>query len=230
MAVLHNRPVPSLCSGQALGAPNGIVSHGADRTDQRSRPAREQQADHVVSAPTFDALVAAYEKKIFNLIYRFIGDYDEAADLTQETFISAYRAFDRFRGDSKVYTWLYQIAINHCRNRLRQRGRVRAIQAESLDQPRDPEETGEASAREIPDLTHAPHAVLEDKELRQRIVAAVASLPPDYREVVVLREMQGLSYNEIAEATHLSLDNVKTRLSRARAMLRRKLEHYYRDL
>ena len=178
---------------------------------------------------TFDALVAAYEKKIFNLIYRFLGDYEEAADLTQETFISAYRAFDRFRGDAQVYTWLYQIAINQCRNKLRQRNRVRTLKVESLEQPRDPGES-ETPTREIADFSQAPHTVLEEKELRERILAAVQSLPPDYREVVVLREIEGLSYNEIAAATRLSLDNVKTRLSRARAMLRRKLEHYYRGI
>ena len=179
--------------------------------------------------PTFDALVAAYEKKIFNVVYRILNDYDEAADITQETFISAYKSYDRFRGDAKVYTWLYQIAINHCRNKLRQRGRVRALNVESLDQPREWEDESDGASRDIADLTNAPHLVLEEKELRQRILSAVESLPPDYREVVVLREIHGLSYNEISDATRLSLDNVKTRLSRARAMLRRKLEPYYRD-
>lgn len=188
-----------------------------------------QQPGDADRSLTFDALVAAYEKKIFNVIYRFLGDYEEAADLTQETFISAYKSFDRFRGDAKVYTWLYQIAVNHCRNRVRQRGRIRALRIESLDQPRDWEEEGETHSREIADLTHAPQTILEERELQQRILAAVESLPPEYREVVVLREMEGLSYNEIAEATRLSLDNVKTRLSRARAMLRRKLEPYYKD-
>ena len=90
----------------------------------------ERGRDH-----SFDDLVAAYEKKIFNVIYRILGDYDEAADITQETFISAYKGFQSFRGDAKVYTWLYQIAINHCRNRLRRRGRMRRIQVDSLDQP-----------------------------------------------------------------------------------------------
>ena len=180
------------------------------------------------SAP-FDALVAAYETKIFNLIYRMIGDYEEAADLTQETFISAFKAYGRFRGESKVYTWLYQIALNHCRNRLRQRGRARALQVESLDQSFEWEEQGQSATRDVPDLSFAPQTLLEEKELNQRILAAVQSLPPDYREVVVLRELKGLSYNEIAEITRISLDNVKTRLSRARAMLRRKLEHYYRS-
>ncbi|HXG23631.1 MAG TPA: sigma-70 family RNA polymerase sigma factor, partial [Chthonomonadales bacterium] len=82
------------------------------------------------------------------------------------------------------------------------------------------------ASRDVADSTQAPHVVLEEKELRQRILAAVESLPPDYREVVILREIEGLSYNEIAEVTRLSLDNVKTRLSRARAMLRRKLGPY----
>ncbi len=171
---------------------------------------------------SFDALVVAYEKRIYNVAYRILGDADDAADVTQEAFISAYRSFDRFRGDAQVYTWLYQIVVNHCRNKLKHRGRHRAVLAGSLDEPRDGDE-GEGAPREIADLTHAPHTVLEEKEMRDRILAAVESLPPDYREVVVLREMQGMAYNDIAAATGLSLDNVKTRLSRARAMLRRKL-------
>ncbi|MGC8666757.1 MAG: RNA polymerase sigma factor [Chthonomonadales bacterium] len=188
----------------------------------------DHQAGEAGKSLTFDALVAAYEKKIFNVVYRILGDYEEAADVTQEVFISAYKAYDRFRGDAKVFTWLYQIAINHCRNRLRQRGRARALKVESLDEPRASADDVEGPTREIADETFAPEAVLEEKELRERVLRAVETLPPEYREVVVLREMQGLSYNEIAEATHLSLDNVKTRLSRARAMLRRKLEPYYR--
>ena len=84
--------------------------------------------------------------------------------------------------------------------------------------------------REVADYSHAPHKVVEERELRERIVSAIDSLPPDYKEVVVLREYQGLSYNEIVDATGLSLENVKTRLSRARAMLRRKLEPYYKNV
>ncbi len=176
----------------------------------------------------FNALVAKYEKKIFNVIYRFIGDYEEATDLTQETFISAFKHYDRFRGDSKVFTWLYQIARNLCINRIRQRDRQRSLKIESLDQPRDHDGEEDGMTREVADWTQSPQNVLEDQELRQRIFDAINSLPPDYKEVVVLREFQNLSYNEIVEATGLSLENVKTRLSRARGMLRRKLEPYYR--
>jgi RNA polymerase sigma-70 factor (ECF subfamily) len=201
----------------------------AEQTQSEDRRMRDQQPGEADRCLTFDALVAAYEKRIFNVIYRVLGDYDEAADVTQETFISAYKGFNRFRGDAKVYTWLYQIAINHCRNRLRQRGRARAVQVESLDRPREWEDEEESLPRDIADTTHAPHTLLEEKEMRRRILDAMQSLPPEYREVVILREMQGLSYHEIAEATRQSLDNVKTRLSRARAMLRRKLEPYYRE-
>lgn len=175
----------------------------------------------------FTALVAKYEKRIFNVIYRMLGDYEEAADLTQETFISAFRHYDRFRGDSKVFTWLFQIARNLCINRVRQRERQRSLHIESLDQPRDLDDE-RGSTREVPDWSNSPQLVLEEKELKERIMAAIDTLPPDYKEVVVLREFQNLSYNEIVEATGLSLENVKTRLSRARGMLRRKLEPYYK--
>lgn len=176
----------------------------------------------------FDALVVKYEKKIFNAIYRFLGDYEEAVDLTQDTFISAFKHYDRFRGESKVFTWLYQIARNLCINKVRQRERHRSLRIESLDQPRDSNDD-DGLYREIPDLSQAPHLLLEKKELQQRIAAAIESLPPDYKEVVLLREYHNLSYNEIVAATGLTLENVKTRLSRARAMLRRKLEPYYRQ-
>jgi RNA polymerase sigma-70 factor (ECF subfamily) len=175
----------------------------------------------------FDALVAKYERKIFNVIYRLIGDYEEATDLTQETFISAFRHYDRFRGEAKVFTWLYQIARNLCINRIRQRDRQRVLRVESLDQPRDPD-GDDSLTLEVADWSMSPQNVLEDRELRQRILAAIDSLAPEYREVVVLREFQNMSYNEIVAATGLTLENVKTRLSRARGMLRRKLEPYYR--
>jgi len=177
---------------------------------------------------SFDGLVAAYEKRIFNVVYRYLGDYDEAADVTQETFINAYRHFNRFRGDARVFTWLYQIAVNQCRNRVRQRDRAQQHHAESLDQPRLRSSAGGETAREVADLTHAPQTILEAREMQRLIASAVQSLPPEYREVVLLRDMQGLSYNDIAQVSGLTLDNVKTRLSRARAMLRRKLEPYIR--
>ena len=177
---------------------------------------------------SFDALVVKYEKKIFNVIYRYLKDYEEASDLTQETFLSAYRHYDNFRGDAKVFTWLYQIARNLCINRVRQKERQRSLRVESLDQPRNSDED-EGLTREVADWSRSPQRVLETKELRAKLLAAIEALPPDYREVLMLREFDDLSYNEIVEATGLTLENVKTRLSRARGMLRRKLGPYFQE-
>jgi len=187
----------------------------------RHRPSGEAEP-----SATFDEVVAQYEKPIFNVVYRILGDYDEAADATQETFINAYRSYHRFRGESSVYTWLYQIALNQSRNRLRRRRRPDIARTVSLDAP-GPGDDAASAARDIPDESSAPHKAVEQQELRGQIMAAIEALPPDYREVVVLREMHGLSYNEIVDATGLTLENVKTRLSRARAMLRQRLGPYY---
>ncbi|MDE2127808.1 MAG: sigma-70 family RNA polymerase sigma factor [Armatimonadetes bacterium] len=176
----------------------------------------------------FDELVSKYERRIFNIIFRMVGDYEDACDLTQDTFISAYRHYDRFRGEARVFTWLYQIARNLCINRLRQRDRHRLMRIESLDQPAQADSSGEVT-RDVPDSRQAPHTVLARKELNAQIMAAIDTLPPEYREVIVLREFQDMTYADIVEATGLTLENVKTRISRARAMLRRELTSYYRS-
>jgi RNA polymerase sigma-70 factor, ECF subfamily len=223
-------------AGRDSRAPATPTTQGARSEGQTVHTTAAGESDRLMNASQpddadrnldFDALVAKYEKKIFNVIYRFLGDYEDATDLTQETFLSAFRHYDRFRGEAKVFTWLYQIARNLCINKVRQRDRQRSLKIESLDQARDGDDD-EGLTREVADWTHSPQQVLEEKELHQRILAAIESLPPDYKEVVLLREFQQMSYNEIVAATGLSLENVKTRLSRARAMLRRKLEPYYR--
>ena len=176
-----------------------------------------------------EALYARYGTQIFNTIYQWIGDYEEAADLTQETFLSAYKARDQFRGDSRASTWLYRIAHNHVKNRVKQRGRQREMEGPSLDAGVAGEEMefGEAAApREIADWSQSPARLLEQKELQAQINRAVDSLASEYRVVLILREVDGLSYTEIAEATGLTMEAVKTRLNRARAMVRQKVEPY----
>jgi len=175
------------------------------------------------TALKFDDIIDLYEKRVFNLIYRLIGDYDEAADLTQDTFVAAYRAYGRFRNECSVYTWLCRIAVNLCKNRFRERDRRRTYEdTASLDSADEDWFVAVPASDEA-----GPDKSLEQKELRERITEAVMSLPEDYRIVAVLRDLQGLSYQEIAEAAELSLDNVKVRLSRARGMLRRKLAPYF---
>ncbi len=175
----------------------------------------------------FDGLVDKYEKPIYNLAYRLLGDADDAADLTQETFVAAYKSFADFRGEAGVYTWLYRIAVNRCKNKFKEMDRRSEYEAPSFDEgfdyrsgPDDPS---------IHSHSDTPEEQLQRKELKERIEKAIRALPLDYRIVAVLRDLQGLSYQEIAEAADLSVDVVRTRLARARGMLRQKLEAYLTD-
>lgn len=172
----------------------------------------------------FDRIVERHQQRIYNVIYRLIDDPEEALDLTQDTFVAAYRAFGDFRGESGVYTWLYRIAVNRTKNRLKQLSRLQAGQAFSLDEPMDVD--GEQLRREVEDYTHAPDRMLASGELLRVIQRSVAALPPDFREAVVLRDYQGLSYREIAEIVGCSEKAIKSRLHRARTMLRERLQGY----
>jgi RNA polymerase sigma-70 factor (ECF subfamily) len=168
----------------------------------------------------FDTIIDRYEKPIYNLIYRLVGDVEEAADLTQETFVAAYRSFSEFRGESSIYTWLYRIAVNKCKNAFKDRDRRRLHESAEL-----PAEV-ELKQLSDPGKTGQPDAEFERKELRVRVERAISELPIDYRIVAVLRDLHGLAYDEIAQATGLSVNVVRTRIARARAMLRRKLEPF----
>jgi RNA polymerase sigma-70 factor (ECF subfamily) len=203
---------------------------------RESRPAPRPRADgsgglrdDLALVHDFDALYARYGERIFNSIYQRIGSREEAEDLTQETFLSAHKARDQFRGDSKVYTWLFRIAENHCKNRFKQRDRQREVEGPSLDAGTVGDAAGfeeTAQTREIADWSGSPAPLLEQKELQAQINRAVDSLQPAYKSVLVLRDVDGLSYNEIAEVTGLTLEAVKTRLNRAKTMVRQKVEPY----
>jgi RNA polymerase sigma-70 factor (ECF subfamily) len=174
---------------------------------------------------TFDELIDKYEKKLYNLILRHVGDPDESADLTQDTFVNAFRAFATFRGECKILTWLCQIALNQCKNRFRQRDRRRDWEGPSLDAPISGE-PDESRLLEIPDWKQSPERALEAGELRRQILAAIDGLAPEYRTVIVLCDLQGRSYADIAQIVGLSLETVKTRIHRGRLMIRRKLDAY----
>lgn len=175
---------------------------------------------------SFEEIQKKYEAKIFNLILRMVNDPEDAADLTLETFFNAWRAWDRFRGEAKISTWLHQIAINNCKNHFKKRDRQREHEPVSLDEGIDTD--GGEVGREVADWRGAPEKNLMESELRAQIQRAVNALPPAYKEVLVLCEMEGLSYEEIAAITGLTIPAVKTRLHRARQMMRRRLEPYYR--
>lgn len=200
------------------------ITRRADNMSALLPLVQTRQADTSLVAD-FDALYLRYEKPLFNLIFQWIGNYEDAQDIAVETFTAAYKARDSFRGESQVYTWLYRIAHNQCKNRFKQRDRQREMEGPSLDAGLAMSDADEqASPREIADWSYSPAHLLDQKETRALIEQAIDSLASDYKVVLVLRELEGLSYNEIAEVTELTLEAVKTRLNRARAMVRNKVE------
>ncbi len=177
------------------------------------------------SSAEFHRVIQDNYQRVYSVIYRMLENPEEAEDLTQDTFVNAYRAWDDFRGESQVYTWLYRIAVNLTRNRLEIVGRRRQSDKYSLDQPIE-DDQGEGRSRHIEDWSRAPERLVESNELGELIACYVTELRDDYKEVVILRDYEGLSYEEIAQVLGCSLAAVKSRLFRARSALREQLQTY----
>lgn len=175
----------------------------------------------------FEPLVERHQKAIYNLLYRWLGDYDEAADVAQEVFLAAFGAIAQFRGEAKFSTWLYQIAINHARNRRKQLAAKRPNLA-PLDGD-EAQEDGDPVAR----LPHpAPDAaqLMEQEECARQIQLGLDQLPSDDALIIVLHDLQGKSYDEIAELLQIPLGTMKSRLHRARQALKIQLAPYHAAL
>jgi RNA polymerase sigma-70 factor, ECF subfamily len=165
----------------------------------------------------FSRLVRRYHGKVFQLCYGYLGATDRAEDAAQESFIKAFRRLAQFRGDAAFSTWLYRLTANHCLDLLRSRTRQKT---DSWDQMLETQgERAEALLQPPP----APEELSED--LKTAVTAALAELKPEYRTILTLREMQELSYEEMAAVLDTSLDSVKARLRRARQQLAEKLRH-----
>jgi RNA polymerase sigma-70 factor (ECF subfamily) len=165
-------------------------------------------------ASAFDLLVARWEDKIRGAAYRFLGSEEEARDVAQEAFLKAYRALGGFKRDARFSSWLYQIATNLCRDRLRRRRTRAAVSLEEL------EETGPVIVETRP----GAHELLQQLDLARAVRRAVHALPDEQREVVILKEYQGLTFLEIAQSLDLPVSTVKTRLYRGLGQLRLRLE------
>jgi len=165
----------------------------------------------------FDLLVLKYQQKVANIISRYIHDSSEVFDVSQEAFIKAYRALPKFRGDSAFYTWLYRIAINTAKNHLAAKGRrppaddVEAVTAEQMD-----------SGSKLKEYDTPEHLLLQD-EIAHTIRDALNELPDDLRTAISLRELEGLSYEEIAQAMDCPIGTVRSRIFRARDAIDKKL-------
>ena len=164
----------------------------------------------------FEILVRRHEKAIFNLVYRMLGDYDDAAETSQEVFLSAYRAIGQFRGDANFSTWIYRIALNHAITR-RKNTSLRQKRFVSID-----------GTDMTDDAQIGPAETLEKKELRERVQRALNELDPEDATVILLRDLQDIPYEDIARVLKIPVGTVKSRLHRARQALKARLAAYFR--
>ncbi|HIE44373.1 MAG TPA: sigma-70 family RNA polymerase sigma factor [Candidatus Omnitrophica bacterium] len=169
----------------------------------------------------FDKLVLKYKDKVFNLCYRFLGDYEEANDCAQEVFVKLYRSLKKFQQKSSFSTWLYRITVNTCKNKLASSEYRLRKKMVRLDNPIHSEKG--TYRIEIEDETLSPATQLDRKEKEMLIQNAIGSLPEEQKMVVLLRDVEGFSYEKITVITGYNIGTVKSKLARARQKLREKL-------
>ena len=191
---------------------------------EKARPASRQELEELSDEElvarylegeerAFQVLADRYEPRLRHFVYRSIGDEDRAGDLVQETFVRVYRHLHRFDPTKKFSTWIYTIASNLAKNELRNRSRSPMVLFQTLTKRWEDED---GRTLEWEDTSYLPDELARKRDLRERVEEAVEELPEHHREVFVLREMEGKSYEEIAELTDTKLGTVKSRLNRAR--------------
>lgn len=168
----------------------------------------------------FDTLMLRYKDRVYSIVYRFLGQREDAQDVAQEAFVRAYRGLDDFEGNSKFYTWLYSIATNLARNAVRDRGRKGRNQGTSLDKLQD---EAPNVAQQVTQSNQRPDKAAAGHELQETLQACIETLPEQYRMVFVLRTVDGLKYDEIAAVLDCPRGTVKSRLNQARVLLREAL-------
>jgi RNA polymerase sigma-70 factor, ECF subfamily len=171
----------------------------------------------------FREMVERYQDRVFNLVFRMIGTREEAEDLAQEVFVTVFKSIDSFRGEAKFSTWLYRIAANHCKNRIKYLSRRADRKTGALDETAEREAAAQGGGPIAAGHIAAPDRVLEGVQMDRLVQQAIAALDEDHRLVVVLRDLEELSYEEICEITGLPEGTVKSRLHRARLALKEKL-------
>ena len=191
-------------------------------------PARASDSDAMLVERTvagdqkaFELLVIKYQRRIQRLIGRMVRDVDLVEDIAQETFIRAYRALAQFRGEAQFYTWLYRIAVNTAKKALMELKRNPTVSENSF-KSNDDDETSPLENELTSSET--PEAILAGKEIAQMVNAAIEALPEELRQAITLREIEGLSYEEIAEAMNCPIGTVRSRIFRAREAISERIK------
>lgn len=226
--------VDSDVQGAAKSEPTGPgaskeAASKAPATDRAAADTRDRQLVERLKAGdnrAFEELVRIYKDRIFALSLRMIGNRQEAEDLAQEVFITLHRAIGSYRGEGRFYTWLYRIASNTCKNRIKYlRGRHFHRSVPVDDTPEANVPAGEAGpGNPLQSRVHGPEAMAEGNRIEAAVQRELAALDPEHRLLIVLRDVQGLSYQEILKITGLQEGTLKSRLHRARVALRDRLK------
>lgn len=175
----------------------------------------------------FDTLIRRHQDRVYNQAWRLLGDHDEASDLTQEVFIRVFRKIHLYRGDAAFSTWLYRVTHNLAKNRWKQMERKGRGKTVSLDQPRADDDDDRPLDK--PDASPGPRQQAEGREILGHLERELHGLGYEHREVLVLRFVENLSYEEIADVLGANLGTVKSRICRARQELRRRMEPFLDD-
>ena len=170
---------------------------------------------------SFDELFDRYHSMVFNLAYRILGDREEALDVTQDVFLTVFCKLKSFRGDSSLKTWIYSIAVHRTSNRFRWWNRLRRRGTVSLEEHLSRKPDDDYSIK-LKSTVQSPEEALISQEEREQITQWLQVLPVEQRVAVILRDIEGLTYEEIAESLHISLGTVKSRIARGREMLKRR--------
>jgi len=193
-----------------------------------SNPEPDAQADAVLVAQaragdraSFDALILRHQDRVYNMALRMLGHKEDALDVAQEIFVTIFRSLDRFAEKARFSTWLYRVTVNRCRDELRRRTTVKHTRPRSLDMPMP----GDPERRSIDPPTGgaSPLQGAMARETQELVARAIGELPEDAREVLVMRDVEDLSYEEIADVLEIPVGTVRSRLNRARTLLRERI-------
>lgn len=209
------RGLPRRPAAQAVASSPALIPDDAEARFVHRLRQRDEQA--------FNELVLAFEERIFRLVWRMVGRRDEAEDMTQEVFVQVFKAIDQFRGDSKLGTWVYRIAVNLCKNRAKYHSRRHRDGHYDLE-GREARVTHERAEGLTSGETSRPDHLVLGYQVEQIVQMCLRDMDPDFREVLVLRDVECLSYEEIGAITGLPEGTVKSRLHRARATLQAAVE------
>lgn len=204
-------------------APHPVYSGSgvSDAEDEIERKFIERLARRDERA--FNELVQLYEARVFRLLQRMLGRRDEAEDMAQEVFVQIFKAVGTFRGDSKLSTWIYRVSVNLCKNRMKYLSRRHTDGEDELEPVAERATLDQAKGVTFADVAQ-PDRLVEGYQMERVVQRCIAELDPDFREVLILRDLEDLSYEEMSDITGLPDGTVKSRLHRARSMLRASVE------